>query len=116
MADELSAIEAVLRGEEGDQIYAGSVGEDVAGFFAAGIDAGLVGDEADALALEGREMLALEHVDAEQDLGAGPRRPQHQQGAQDEILLSAVEHVTLALRLYGAPRDRSTVADGSART
>ncbi len=59
----------MLGAEEGDELDAGRVAQDVDGADAVGVDAGGVGDEADALALELGEVVGLEDVDAELDGG-----------------------------------------------
>ena len=71
------ATDAVLGAEEFFQLHAGGIGEEIDGAVALGVDAGLIGDEADAQAVQVGELSPGEDVDAIEHgghlgLGAGP--------------------------------------------
>ena len=70
------AVEPVLGGEEGDEFYPRGLVEHVDGAAPEAVHPGGVGQEADTLALHGREAVGGEHVDAEED-GRGDRRDPH---------------------------------------
>ena len=65
------AVDAVFAGVEGDEFHAGRAAEDLDGADAVAVDAGGVGEEADAFALHGGETLGFEDVDPEHDPGGG---------------------------------------------
>jgi hypothetical protein len=63
------AEEAVLGGEDFDELTVFGVGEEIERASAVDGEAGLIGDEGDFLAVEELEVVASEDVDAAEDLG-----------------------------------------------
>ena len=89
----LRAGQAVLGTEERDKMYAGGVGKKIDGAAALGIQAGVIGDQADMLAAQRREFFRFENVDAHLH---APGRPEcfvvaARQGAAKSSTINAIQ-------------------------